>query len=183
MKTKEIDRTAIPGPVMLLVEIAALAVSIVLFVNGIEGHSALRAISGVVLFVLVTISLGGFFVVQPNEAKVLVLFGNYKGSVKKNGWWWVNPFTSRPKISMRVRNFVSDKLKVNDLTGNPIEIAAVIVWRVHDTYAAKLSSTTSRTSCRCRPNRRCATWRAAIRTTNPSRARRTPRQPRRSDQR
>lgn len=137
MKTKEIDRTAVPGPVMLLVEIAALAVSIVLFVNGIEAHSALRAISGVVLFVLMTIGLGGFFVVQPNEAKVLVLFGNYKGSVKKNGWWWVNPFTSRPKISMRVRNFVSDKLKVNDLTGNPIEIAAVIVWRVHDTYAAK----------------------------------------------
>jgi len=139
MQTKEIDRTTVPGPVMLVVEIAMLVVSIVLFVNGIEHNTAVQAITGVVLFVLVVIALGGFFVVQPNEAKVLVLFGHYKGSIKRNGWWWVNPFTSRSKVSLRVRNFVSDKLKVNDLTGNPIEIAAVVVWRVADTYAAKFT--------------------------------------------
>jgi len=81
--------------------------------------------------------LAGFFVVQPNRAVVLVLFGTYKGSVKKNGFWWTNPFTSRLRLSLRVRNFNSDRLKVNDLTGNPIEIAAVVVWRVHDTFAAR----------------------------------------------
>jgi len=89
------------------------------------------------VFLLFVLGLVGFFVVQPNEAKVLVLFGNYKGTVKQNGFWWANPFMSRYRISLRVRNFTSDKLKVNDLVGNPIEIAAVIVWRVVDTYAAK----------------------------------------------
>jgi regulator of protease activity HflC (stomatin/prohibitin superfamily) len=137
MASKEITRTAAPGALMVLVEIAALVVAIVLFAAGVRAVGPIRIVGGVVLFLIFTLGLVGFFVVQPNEAKVLVLFGNYKGTVKQNGFWWTNPFTSRHKVSLRVRNFTSDKLKVNDLVGNPIEIAAVVVWRVVDTYAAK----------------------------------------------
>lgn len=78
----------------------------------------------------------GFIVIAPNTAKVLTLFGEYRGTVKEPGLWWANPFMSKAKISLRVRNFNSDKLKVNDLSGNPIEIAAVVVWRVVDTAKA-----------------------------------------------
>jgi regulator of protease activity HflC (stomatin/prohibitin superfamily) len=77
----------------------------------------------------------GFIVVQPNESKVLILFGSYIGTVTDTGLWWVNPFTAvwRQTISLRVRNFQSERIKVNDASGNPIEIAAVVVWRVTDT--------------------------------------------------
>ena len=73
---------------------------------------------------------------RPNEARALVLFGRYAGSLKEQGFWWVNPFTQRPRVSIKVRNFESQHLKVNDHDGNPIEIAAVVVWRVHDTAEA-----------------------------------------------
>jgi regulator of protease activity HflC (stomatin/prohibitin superfamily) len=75
-------------------------------------------------------------VVNPNEARALVLFGRYHGSLKQQGLWWVNPFTRRRRISIKVRNFESQKLKVNDHDGNPVEIAAVVVWRVADTAEA-----------------------------------------------
>ena len=78
----------------------------------------------------------GFFVVQPNEARVLIVFGSYIGSVRESGFWWANPFAVKKHISLRIRNFNSDKIKVNDKHGNPIEIAAVIVWRVVDTAHA-----------------------------------------------
>lgn len=78
----------------------------------------------------------GFIVLQPNLAAVLVLFGRYIGTVKDNGFWWVNPFASKRKVSLRAHNLNSEKLKVNDKAGNPIEIAAVIVWRVRDTFAS-----------------------------------------------
>jgi regulator of protease activity HflC (stomatin/prohibitin superfamily) len=80
--------------------------------------------------------LVGLFTVNPNEAKVLQLFGNYKGTVREPGLRWVNPFFTKRGISLRVRNFESERLKVNDLAGNPIEIAAVVVWRVVDTAEA-----------------------------------------------
>lgn len=83
--------------------------------------------------ILVTI---GFLVLPPNEAGVLVLFGKYVGTVKANGFFWVNPFTSKKKISLRARNLNGPKLKVNDQSGNPIEIAAVVVWKVQDTFEA-----------------------------------------------
>jgi regulator of protease activity HflC (stomatin/prohibitin superfamily) len=82
------------------------------------------------------ICLGGFTVVNPNEAKVVLLFGEYRGSIKQPGLWWVHPFTRRRRVSLRVRNFESSKLKVNDQDGNPIEIASVIVWRVIETAEA-----------------------------------------------
>ena len=86
--------------------------------------------------VFIVLVLTGFVVVQPNEARVLVLFGKYIGSVREAGFWWANPFASKTRISLRIRNFNSDKIKVNDLHGNPIEIAAVVVWQVVDTARA-----------------------------------------------
>ena len=78
----------------------------------------------------------GLTVVNPNEAKVITLFGVYLGSLKTAGFWWVNPLTIRRRLSLRVRNFESGKLKVNDYDGNPIEIAAVVVWRIIETFEA-----------------------------------------------
>jgi len=78
----------------------------------------------------------GLRLVNPNQACVVLLFGNYRGTIRKEGLWWVNPFTSRIKVSLRIHNFDTSHLKVNDLRGNPIEIGAVVVWRVRDTAQA-----------------------------------------------
>src|ERR671915_662780 len=78
----------------------------------------------------------GLTVVNPNEASVVTLFGVYHGTIKRPGFWWVNPLTTRRKLSLRVRNFESGKLKVNDLDGNPIEIASIVVWRIVETFEA-----------------------------------------------
>lgn len=78
----------------------------------------------------------GFMAIQPNTAAVLTLFGEYRGTVREAGFWWANPFYSKPKLSLRTRNFNTEKIKVNDLSGSPIEIAAVVVWRVVDTARA-----------------------------------------------
>ncbi len=93
-------------------------------------------LAGIVLVVIFGALLGGIFVVQPNESRVLTLFGRYAGSVTEPGLWWCNPFNKRKKVSLRVRNFQSERIKVNDASGNPIEIAAVVVWRVTDTAKA-----------------------------------------------
>jgi regulator of protease activity HflC (stomatin/prohibitin superfamily) len=91
----------------------------------------------IIAIAVVAICFGGFLIVSPNEAQVLQLFGNYAGTVNQPGFWWTNPFTlPRRKVSQRVRNFESAKLKVNDHDGNPIEIAAIVVWRVTDTAEA-----------------------------------------------
>jgi regulator of protease activity HflC (stomatin/prohibitin superfamily) len=81
-------------------------------------------------------NFAGLTVVNPNQARVVTLFGVYKGSIKGAGFWWVNPLTSRRRLSLRVRNFESGRLKVNDHDGNPIEIAAVVVWRIVETFEA-----------------------------------------------
>lgn len=80
--------------------------------------------------------LVGLTIVDPNEARVVTLFGVYKGSIKRAGFWWLNPLTTRQRLSLRVRNFESGKLKVNDRDGNPVEIAAIVVWRIVETYEA-----------------------------------------------
>ena len=95
----------------------------------------------VLMFTLVGIPFAvlvflGLTLVNPNQSKVVVLFGNYKGTLKQHGFFWVNPFSVRKPVSLRAHNFNSDKLKVNDLRGNPIEIGAVVVWRVRDTAQA-----------------------------------------------
>ncbi len=94
---------------------------------------AIGAIIGVVNFVLI---LPGLVIVNPNESKVLTLFGSYVGTVKKDGFFWVNPFTIKKKVSLRAFNLNGQQLKVNDSVGNPIEIAAVIVWQIKDTANA-----------------------------------------------
>lgn len=83
------------------------------------------------------ISSGGHFTLQPNEARVLIMFGHYRGTVRESGFFWTNPFMTKLKISLRARNMETQKLKVNDKRGNPIEIAAVVVWRVQDTAQAR----------------------------------------------
>lgn len=86
--------------------------------------------------VLAVISLPGFVLVYPNDSRVLILFGKYVGTIKKNGFYWVNPLYVKRKISLRASNFDSERLKVNDKLGNPVMISTILVWRVYDTYKA-----------------------------------------------
>ena len=95
-----------------------------------------RTVGLLALTIIFVIIVRGFFIVHPNEAKVVIFFGNYVGSVRRAGWHWTNPFTNRKSVSVRVRNFNSEIIKVNDETGNPIEIGAVVVWNVTDSAKA-----------------------------------------------
>ena len=115
---------------LMLVIVLAL---IVLPVLGLFATKMLWLIALLVLGVFLAI---GFLVVNPNESAVMVLFGAYKGTIKKNGFFWANPFLTRKKISLRARNLDSDPIKVNDKVGNPIMIGIVLVWRVSNTYKA-----------------------------------------------
>jgi regulator of protease activity HflC (stomatin/prohibitin superfamily) len=101
-----------------------------------QGGGLLFLFSCVVLLVINGLVSAGFIVLQPNVAAVLTLFGKYSGAVKENGFFWVNPFMVKRKVSLRSHNLNGERLKVNDKAGNPIEIAAVIVWKVQDTFAA-----------------------------------------------
>jgi len=105
-------------------------------VVSIQHTTVWQVLAAIFAFGLLAIGLGGFFVVEPNQASVLLLFGNYRGSERRPGLWWANPFMTKKRVTMRVRNFESSKLKVNDHDGNPIEIAAVVVWRVVDSAEA-----------------------------------------------
>jgi regulator of protease activity HflC (stomatin/prohibitin superfamily) len=122
---------ALPGLPVSIISWVVVGVSIGLLFDGTSG-----LILGIVLIIIFAPLLGGVFTVQPNEARVLILFGRYNGSVTTAGLWWSNPFCRRKKISLRVRNFQSERIKVNDASGNPIEIAAVVVWRITDTAKA-----------------------------------------------
>lgn len=110
---------------------AALAVCILLLLIGIGFIISRSEIIGIIM-IMGTVILGfpGLYSVQPNESRVLIFLGNYTGSVKDAGFWWSNPFAVKNRVSLRVRNFNSERLKVNDFNGNPIEIAAVVVWKV-----------------------------------------------------
>lgn len=112
-----------------------LVVVTILFILGIMG----LALKMGFLFILLVISfilMRGFFFINPNGSMVLVLFGDYKGTIKENGFHWVNPFISRKSLSLRARNFDSDKIKVNDKVGNPIQIGVILVWQVKNTFKA-----------------------------------------------
>jgi regulator of protease activity HflC (stomatin/prohibitin superfamily) len=126
----------LPGLPMVLLVLGILGINTWLLVNAAQGPAPRGIVLGLLIYVLTAIGLGGFLVVQPNEAKVLTLFGKYSGSVKEAGFWWVNPFTRKTRISLRTRNFETAKLKVNDAHGNPIEIGSIVVWRVVDTAEA-----------------------------------------------
>ena len=125
-----------PGMFMLAL-IPALFLLCIWWLVGAARAGSVPQVLGAVFGVLVTsISLGGFFVVEPNQSTVLMMFGNYRGSERRPGLWWANPFMTKKRVTMRVRNFESSKLKVNDHDGNPIEIGAVVVWRVVDSAEA-----------------------------------------------
>jgi regulator of protease activity HflC (stomatin/prohibitin superfamily) len=122
-------------PVILFGSGGALWAIIAEAQQGPDSSVAMIVLWSLVLLVLSCCS-GGFFIINPNEAKVLTLFGRYWGSVKRDGFHWANPLLTKRHISLRVRNFESSQIKVNDLEGNPIEIAAVVVWRVTETAEA-----------------------------------------------
>jgi regulator of protease activity HflC (stomatin/prohibitin superfamily) len=126
---KEKDFTAISGYLMLFV-------IIMLIIPPILGIIFLKVVWLVILIALGLFCIPGLVIVNPNESSVLVLFGAYKGTIKKNGFWWVNPFFVKKKISLRARNLDSEPIKVNDKIGNPIMIGVVMVWRVRNTYNA-----------------------------------------------
>ena len=130
---RERETQVAPGGIMLGVYLAAL----LLLGAGCLAVPNPWVWGGAIFFgVIIIVLLSGLFIVEPNEAKVLQLFGRYVGTVKTAGWKWANPFYTKKRISLRVRNFESSKLKVNDHDGNPIEIAAVVVWRVVDSAEA-----------------------------------------------
>ncbi len=109
---------------------------VVLFIHSVRTQNVALVISVVVLLIANIILNSGLTIIQPNEAGVFLLFGKYKGSCKRDGYWWVNPFYTKRKISLRLHTLNGQKIKVNDNEGNPVEIAAVVVWKVVDTYAA-----------------------------------------------
>jgi len=113
-----------------------LLVFFITLIAGIAGIAALKNVFFIALVVTAFFILKGFFIVNPNSSKVMVLFGSYRGTVKENGFFWVNPFYSRTKISLRARNFDSERVKVNDKIGNPIMINVILVWQVKDTFKA-----------------------------------------------
>lgn len=106
------------------------------FVLAARDEHPLAIVAWTIVIVVAGACFFGLTVVNPNQARVVTLFGVYKGSIKHAGFWWVNPLTARRRLSLRVRNFESGKLKVNDHDGNPIEIAAVVVWRLVETFEA-----------------------------------------------
>jgi regulator of protease activity HflC (stomatin/prohibitin superfamily) len=117
------------GYLMVLVALALIPAVVFALINEIFWL-------GLVLIVLFILVLPGFFTLQPNKAMVLILFGAYKGTVKDNGFFWVNPFMTKQKISLRVRNFENKPLKVNDKIGNPVMVGTIVVWQVEDTFKA-----------------------------------------------
>lgn len=124
----------INGGLMLLVSLALLLVAVLMITQ--MKHNLAIGLPGLVLFFLAILGLSGFYTIQPNQAVAITLFGNYKGTDRATGLRWVLPWYARKKLSMRVRNVTSETLKVNDKRGNPIEIAANVVWRVNDSAQA-----------------------------------------------
>ena len=139
---KEVATKQFNGWTILFANIILLLGAIAIFISGIvllnhrDGGGGYLLALGIVLFLTSLFIFGGLFTVEPNEAVVLILFGKYLGTEKTTGFRWANPLFTKKKISLRVRNFDSEKLKVNDEKGNPIEISAVVVWKVQDTAEA-----------------------------------------------
>jgi regulator of protease activity HflC (stomatin/prohibitin superfamily) len=133
---RERERQVMNGALMLVVGLVTLLLSMAMFIYAIRTKHATVVVGAILLMFAAGTVLAGLFTVAPNEARVLQLFGAYVGTVRTPGLRWANPLYTKHKVSTRIRNFESAKLKVNDLDGNPIEIAAVAVWRVGDTAEA-----------------------------------------------
>jgi regulator of protease activity HflC (stomatin/prohibitin superfamily) len=132
----EKTRFAISGYPMLFLGILLLALAVTSLVFAIRTENLILLVPLFGSLLLGILILVGLFIVNPNDSRVLILFGTYKGTVKKYGFYWANPFLVKKKITLRARNLNGEKIKVNDKAGNPIEIAAVVVWQVEDTFKA-----------------------------------------------
>jgi regulator of protease activity HflC (stomatin/prohibitin superfamily) len=121
---------------MILLCLLLAAAAVASFVRAVGAPSTPLVLTGLASIVAVIFIAAGLFIVNPNDARVLVLFGTYKGTVKGNGFYWANPFLVKRRLTLRARNLNGEKLKVNDKGGNPIQIAAVVVWQVEDTFRA-----------------------------------------------
>ena len=141
--SEEIEKRPVSGWPILVFNILLYLAIVFIFVMAAISLSHQKLFVGIPLLVVSILGLvgslivsSGFMILQPNEAGVLLLFGKYKGTARKSGFWWVNPFYSKKKISLRLRTLNGEKLKVNDQSGNPIEIAVIVVWKVEDTFSA-----------------------------------------------
>jgi regulator of protease activity HflC (stomatin/prohibitin superfamily) len=133
---QERERSAVSGLLMLLALLALLALGLWRTIAEMHADNLKTGLAWVLVAVLCAFLLTGLFMVNPNEGRVLQLFGDYRGTVREPGLRWANPFYTKTAISLRVRNFETGHLKVNDTDGNPVEIAAVVVWKVVDTAEA-----------------------------------------------
>ena len=133
---QEQAKSTVPGIPALLLLIAAIGANVWTFIVAVNDRDAVMGIVSAVLLTAIVLGACGFFMVQPNQAAVLQLFGKYVGTERAAGLRWTNPFYAKRTISLRTRNFESSKLKVNDHLGNPIEIASVVVWQVNDSAEA-----------------------------------------------
>jgi regulator of protease activity HflC (stomatin/prohibitin superfamily) len=133
---REIPRKGTPGLLALVGFLVLVGISVQRLIVAASAEAVALAVLWVVLLILAILGLSGLFTVQPNDAKVLTLFGKYVGTLRDQGLWWANPFYVKKRISLRVRNFETAKLKVNDNHSNPIEIGAIVVWKVVDSAEA-----------------------------------------------
>jgi hypothetical protein len=139
MATRDRNLTTIPGLVAAAIWLLLAVAVAVLALTSLTGGDAVSwtgVAAATVLALLLVLALNGFVVVQPNQAKVAVFLGRYLGTIRRSGFHWVNPLTTRRTLSLRIRNLDTDVLKVNDANGNPIEISAVITWQVNDAAQA-----------------------------------------------
>lgn len=124
------------GFFMLFVIIALFALSVVTFIIGVEDESVPLGVGGALLFMLSSVMCAGFVMLEPGEARLMMFFGAYRGTFDKTGFYWVNPFITTKKLSLRARNLDAEPIKVNDQVGNPVMIGLVLVWKLCDTYKA-----------------------------------------------
>jgi regulator of protease activity HflC (stomatin/prohibitin superfamily) len=121
---------------MLAASLAAFFGGVLFLIVGLASENGFTIVLGIIGIIASIFLFAGFITLQPNEAAVLLLFGEYRGTLRESGFYWANPFLTKKKVSLRLRSMEGQKLKVNDKQGNPIEIGAVIVWRVQDTAQA-----------------------------------------------
>lgn len=124
------------GFIMLFVIIALFALSVMTFIIGVKDESVPLGVGGALLFVLSGVMSAGFVMLEPGEARLMMFFGAYRGTFAKTGFYWVNPFITTKKLSLRARNLDAEPIKVNDQVGNPVMIGLVLVWKLCDTYKA-----------------------------------------------
>lgn len=136
MTSRELEIKGLSGWLVAVVLIGVFVAGVWQFVEALRTEPGWEMLAWLLVLGLVAFCFNGFRVVNPNQASVVMLFGVYKGTIKAPGFWWVNPLTSRRTLSLRIRNFESGRLKVNDRDGNPIEIASVVVWRIVETFEA-----------------------------------------------